>query len=90
MTIGIKYCGGCNPHYDRVSAVRKLEDALKDKDVQFQTYEDGSAYDSCLIVKGCTRCVDLEQKITGYQQLYVAAAEEDFDPILKDILEKLS
>ena len=25
MRIGIKYCGGCNPRYDRVAAVKELQ-----------------------------------------------------------------
>ena len=24
-TVGVRYCGGCNPRYDRVAAVRNLE-----------------------------------------------------------------
>ena len=28
MTVGIKYCGGCNPRYDRVAAARRLEAAF--------------------------------------------------------------
>ena len=27
MRIGIKYCGGCNPRYDRVAAVKELQHA---------------------------------------------------------------
>lgn len=25
LTVGIRYCGGCNPRYDRVAAVKALE-----------------------------------------------------------------
>ena len=25
MKVGIKYCGGCNPRYDRVAAVNQLK-----------------------------------------------------------------
>ena len=26
--IGVRYCGGCNPRYDRVALVRRLEGLL--------------------------------------------------------------
>ncbi len=89
MILGIKYCGGCNPHYNRVAAVRELEHSLRDRNLQFETYQEGTEYDICLLVKGCTRCSDMEKKLVGCGRLYVASAQEDFGSIQKDIIERM-
>jgi hypothetical protein len=58
LRIGIKYCGGCNPLYDRVVAVKKLEQKLKGKAVFVSP--DSKEVDLILAVQGCDRaCADL-------------------------------
>jgi hypothetical protein len=57
--IGLKYCGGCNPLYDRVQAVVSVRKRLKDK-IELVSYEDRDA-EGTLVVTGCpTACVDLK------------------------------
>jgi hypothetical protein len=57
--IGIKYCGGCNPSYDRVSRIARLASALKDY-LQLVSY-DAPSLDLLLIVNGCPKgCADRE------------------------------
>ena len=56
--IGLKYCGGCTPRYDRVQTVRSLRERLKDT-VELFSYEDPDI-EGVLVVAGCpTACVDL-------------------------------
>jgi len=58
LKIGIKYCGGCNPGYDRVALVKQIEKSLQGK-VEFVSPE---SQDVALIlaVQGCsTACADL-------------------------------
>ena len=56
--IGLKYCGGCSPRYDRVQAVRSLRERLKDA-IELVSYEDPDI-EGVLVVAGCpTACVDL-------------------------------
>jgi len=56
--VGLKYCGGCNPQYDRVQAVEFLRERLKDT-VDLASYED-PGIEGILVVTGCpTACVDL-------------------------------
>lgn len=57
--IRIKYCGGCNPNYDRVAWVEHIKAALENH-VEFV---DGNPddYDIVLAVQGCeTACADLK------------------------------
>ena len=58
MKVAIKYCGGCNPDYDRVALVRHIEKGLHGK-VEFVSAEDEDI-DLVLAVEGCkTACADL-------------------------------
>ena len=58
MKVGLKYCGGCNPEYDRVALVRHIEESLQDR-VEFVTPE-SEGVGLILAVEGCsTACVDL-------------------------------
>lgn len=55
MKIGIKYCGGCNCHYDRTKEVEKLKKQFPQHSFTYQT--DQEICDVCLLVCGCmTAC----------------------------------
>lgn len=57
MKIGLKYCGGCNPRYDRVALVGRIRDSLGGG-VEFVPW-DGKDASLILVVTGCeTACVD--------------------------------
>jgi len=60
--IGIKYCGGCNPTYERGELIRRAQVLVEDRFL-FLGYEE---QDLCALVfvEGCPRacaCVDLKQ-----------------------------
>ena len=56
--IGLKYCGGCAPRYDRVEAVKDLRERLPEG-VELVSYEDPDI-EGVQVVAGCpTACVDL-------------------------------
>jgi len=58
VKVGLKYCGGCNPEYDRVALVRHIEESLQGK-VEFVTPE-SEGIELLLAVEGCsTACADL-------------------------------
>jgi hypothetical protein len=58
LKLTIKYCGGCNPDYDRVALVKRIEERLNGK-VEFVSAEDENI-DLVLAVEGCkTACADL-------------------------------
>ncbi|WP_312831682.1 hypothetical protein [Sedimentibacter saalensis] len=57
MKIGIKYCGGCNPTFNRREFVEKLIDEFED--VYIEPADEKKAYDIVLIISGCLNsCVD--------------------------------
>lgn len=56
MNIGIKYCGGCNPKFDRKEFVEELK--RRHEDVNFEIASDKSNYEFVILVNGCPRaCV---------------------------------
>lgn len=58
MTVGVKYCGGCNPRYDRVGLIRRLERGYPG--TAFVPARPGEGCDLLLVVCGCAaRCADV-------------------------------
>lgn len=85
MKIGIKYCGGCNPTYDRVAAVKEMEERLRGK-AELVSWHDESA-DGVVIVAGCaTSCVD-DEPFAG-RPLWRINRPEDMESVLKELEEK--
>lgn len=55
MLVGVKFCGGCNPRYDRGKTLQNLKKELEGE-AEFVTAEEGVLYDHLLIIGGCTNC----------------------------------
>lgn len=58
IRIDIRYCGGCNPDYDRTDLVAEIKQALNDR----CTLDDGvGPADWILMIHGClTACASME------------------------------
>ena len=57
MKIGIKYCGGCNPRYDRSHEVDKLKKRFPQHTFTYDV--ENTVCDLCLLVCGCmTACAE--------------------------------
>lgn len=53
--IGVRYCGGCNPRYDRTAAVQALEELLPGWEII--PAQPGADYPAVAVVCGCpARC----------------------------------
>ena len=63
MRIGVKYCGGCNPFYDRKAEVEKLERNLKN--ISFELVQHGESYGRVLLVCGCPRACIWKHAVSG-------------------------
>lgn len=71
----VKFCGGCNPLYDRGDAYKAIVAALADCAV-FSYPADGERYDVLLIVRGCTGCPYLYEDIQARHRFILAAASD--------------
>ena len=64
----VKFCGGCNPRYERGDAYKAICAALQDT-ASFSYPEDGVPYDVLLILRGCTGCPYLYEEIEAAHRL---------------------
>ncbi len=55
MLVGVKFCGGCNPRYDRGKALEAIRNEVQGE-AEFVIAEEGAAYDHLLVIGGCTNC----------------------------------
>lgn len=54
MKCGVRFCGGCNPRYDRGKALEEIKEQLKD--IDFVHAAEGELHDLLLVIGGCTNC----------------------------------
>jgi 4-hydroxybutyrate CoA-transferase len=77
--IRIKYCGGCNPGYDRSRLVEQMKIRLKDG-VEWVSSETES-YDLVIAIQGCeTSCADLTE-FEGHD-VHIINCFEDADTMI--------
>ena len=87
--IGVRYCGGCNPRYDRVSVVKRLSGLLPE--VEFVTAQAGESYTAAIVVSGCTaRCAKIDDLAVPSDRLLRIGGWEDLLPVKKQITELLA
>lgn len=80
MSIGIKYCGGCNPKYNRTNFVKKLIN--KYKHIAFENYKDNTSYDIVIVICGCeSACVNID-KLNGLKKIIVTD-KKDYNKVNK-------
>ena len=79
----VKFCGGCNPRYDRGEAYRQIGEALSGA-ARFSLPEDGVHYDVLVILRGCTGCEYLYEDIEADHRL-ISVCTEDVNDIIREI-----
>ncbi|HWQ79527.1 MAG TPA: hypothetical protein VN381_11950 [Anaerovoracaceae bacterium] len=55
MLVGVKFCGGCNPRYERGKALNTIKERMQGE-ADFIIAEEGGEYDYLLVIGGCTNC----------------------------------
>ena len=73
--VAVKFCGGCNPRYDRGEAYRTIAGELKDE-AEFEIAREGVPYDVLLIIRGCTQCPYLYETIDARERVICTSREE--------------
>ena len=72
MKVGIKYCGGCNPRYDRAAYVRQLCEAHPEWEWEYAAED--VPYDLLLVIGGCSSCC------AGYDQYQYKKVQKIWNP----------
>jgi 3-hydroxyacyl-[acyl-carrier-protein] dehydratase len=80
IVIGIKYCGGCNPHIDRAKLALDIEKLLP-TEYSLTTDQTFNPWDIGILICGCpTACVDkLDVRDLARQLIVIAGQSIDLD-----------
>ncbi|WP_409968928.1 hypothetical protein RFF05_02870 [Bengtsoniella intestinalis] len=82
MTIGIKYCGGCNPRYNRKQAVETLVEAFPHWTVS--TAYPNVCYDVLVVVCGCSATCATISDLQA-TQTFILATQADVDACIQQL-----
>ncbi len=85
MKCGVKFCGGCNPRYDRGQAYRDIKDELPT--IDFEYAEEGKQYDNLLVIGGCTACCASYKQYDVRNKVLKMCSEEHKQKIIKELAE---
>jgi hypothetical protein len=76
--VGVKFCGGCNPRYDRRAAYGRIRDEVAASaaeggfEISFEPAREGVPYDSLLVIGGCAnRCASVSVYDSGTPPVHV-------------------
>ena len=82
MVIGVKFCGGCKPLYDRVKSYNKIVDACVD--VRFEPVKDGISYKYILVMEGClSACASIDNLCPEKGFIFRRSFDDDAEIIAK-------
>lgn len=83
--IGLKYCGGCNPHIDRSGLVREIESRLP-SGCTLTTDQPSDPWKIAILVCGCPKaCADRPViKSMARCWIHVGGATVEWEPVSKE------
>lgn len=81
--IAVKFCGGCNPGYDRGAAYGEIRSATADAAV-LSLPAAGEHYDALVILRGCTGCPYLYEEIDADARI-VCVKKDDIPEVIQTI-----
>jgi hypothetical protein len=79
--VGIRYCGGCNPSYERVEMIQRLQSLLRDRFIF--TVEDLQDSDIMVLVSGCPRACADKSPVDLEVSSRSIVGENDFESLIK-------
>lgn len=82
LRVGLKYCGGCNPEYDRVAVKNQIEKSLQGR-VLFVSPESDDK-EMILAILGCKiACADLS--VFQGMKIWKITSVEDAEKFIKEV-----
>ncbi len=79
--IGIRYCGGCNPHYERVEMIQQVQSRLEDR-ILFVPHEQQDL-DGLITVNGCPRACAAKNPNQREAPYYSVAEKSDLNSLIE-------
>ncbi|MCF0144300.1 MAG: hypothetical protein HUJ79_04215 [Firmicutes bacterium] len=87
MKCGVKFCGGCNPRYQRGEAYRKIQGEMPQ--IEFSLAEENVEYDNLLIIGGCSACCPIYSQYTVKDEVIKMWSEDHIQKIMDTLGGKL-
>lgn len=82
MKAGIKYCGGCNPGYNRSETVSQIISIYPE--IEFEPAKQDTYYDFILIINGCSRSCAGHEGLKASNKIFINSLKD-----VDDLSEKL-
>lgn len=84
----MKYCGGCNPSYDRVEYVRAIQQAAGTR-IEWALIDEGG-FTTIMLVSGCDKqCVEMaEYEARGHRVIRIRDNHRAPKAVLASLLEE--
>ncbi|ATW28065.1 hypothetical protein DCMF_27890 [Candidatus Formimonas warabiya] len=80
MTLFFRYCGGCNPCYDRCKAAQLIRNSLPE---QFD--QEANSVDGCILLCGCfSACAKIPPEYKD-KRIWLSRSQEDVLNIIKEL-----
>jgi hypothetical protein len=79
--VGIKYCGGCNPTYERVEIIEKIQFRLGDQFFFCQVGDE--QVEASVLVSGCPRACARQNLNQEQNSCYCITGEGDYEALIK-------
>ena len=79
MTVGVKFCGGCNPVFDRGGEYQKLKE--RHPHIAFETYDPSKKYEKLILISGCARTCLRDRKDFKAENIIIAGSAKDMEAI---------
>ena len=77
--VALKYCGGCNPWFDRVALAERVIGEIG------LTPAGGGEADLTLVVNGCSRSCASGAETHSVRDTFVISAPEDYRRVFNDL-----
>ncbi|MDR1875680.1 MAG: hypothetical protein LBQ90_11795 [Synergistaceae bacterium] len=85
LVVRVKYCGGCNPSYDRTALVKRIQDRFPPLRFVYADTPPDVSVDFVLVVCGCpVRCANYAE-LHGLLGKFVVASQDDFSAACLEI-----
>lgn len=84
MVCGVKYCGGCNPRYNRTNFFNKVKKICSE--IDFQYVQPDIEYDHLLVIQGCpSKCATIDSILVKGNTFHISE-ENQFDALITQLL----
>ncbi|WP_053956154.1 hypothetical protein [Inediibacterium massiliense] len=84
MKVGVKFCGGCNPRYERRKFLEEIANHFKGH-ILFEMTKEQEIYDVLLVIGGCSNCCANYQNLRYKKEVLFSKNKEDQKQIIEEI-----